>query len=130
MNKIIASLLIFILVVGCASTGNVSLDEATEDNVAQAIIEGETTKDEVRALYGSPFSVDYTDEGLEIYKYERSKLKADWQMYIPYALIFGSKMSGTKKELVIMFDENSVVKKISMSESDTEHKSCIFNIGS
>ena len=48
-------------------------------------------------------------------------------MYIPYALIFGSKMSGTKKELVIMFDENSVVKKISMSESDTEHKSGIFN---
>ena len=25
-----------------------------------------TTKDQVRALYGSPFSVDYTDEGLEI----------------------------------------------------------------
>ena len=39
MNKVIASLLIFILVVGCASSGNVSLDEATEDNVAQAIIE-------------------------------------------------------------------------------------------
>lgn len=129
MKNFISFLLIFFLVVSCASTGNKSLDEATEEKIAQQIVEGETTKEQVRAMYGSPFSVDYTDEGLEIYKYERSKLKADWQMYIPYAAIFGAKMSGVKKQLVIMFDENSIVKRISMSESDTEHKSGIFNIG-
>ena len=129
MNKTLSILLIFVFVIGCASTGNKSLDDVTENKVYTEVIEGQTSKKEILSMFGSPFSVNYTDEGLEIYKYERSKLRADWQMYVPYAILFGRKMSGVKKELVIMFDENSIVKKVSMSESDTEHKSGIFNIG-
>ena len=35
-------------------------------------------------------------------------------------------MSGTRKELVILFDENDVVKRSNMSESDVETKTGVW----
>ena len=35
---------------------------------------------------------------------------------------FGTTFKGTKKELVVLFDENDIVKRARMSESDVENK--------
>lgn len=112
---------------GCASAGSKVLHHETETTVSQKLTEGQTTKAEVRKMFGSPAKTSFTDGGLEIWTYERSNLKADGVNYIPIVNLFGSSMSGVKKELVILFDSHDVVKRYSMSESPETIKTGIFN---
>lgn len=53
-------------------------------------------------------------------------MSADGVNYIPIVNLFGSSMSGTRKELIILFDENDVVRRANMSESDVETKTGLF----
>jgi outer membrane protein assembly factor BamE (lipoprotein component of BamABCDE complex) len=112
---------------GCASVGNESLRQESESSVQTKIVEGKTTREEVRAMFGSPAATSFTDGGLEIWNYELSKMKADAVNYIPLVGLFGSSASGTKKTLVVLFDENNVVKKYTMSESPVKVKTGVFN---
>jgi outer membrane protein assembly factor BamE (lipoprotein component of BamABCDE complex) len=112
---------------GCASAGNASLKKETESTVATKIVEGQTTKPQIRAMFGSPASTSFTDGGLEIWKYDFAKMKADGVNYIPIVNLFGSSASGMKKELVVLFDDKDVVKRFSMSESPVTVKTGLFN---
>ncbi len=125
--KKIAVLLLSIVFAGCASSGNENLRAETEGTVSQKIVEGKTTKAEVRAMFGSPLKTSFTDSGLEIWNYEFSKVSVDAVSFVPIVNMFGSSASGKKKELVVMFDQKNVVKRYSMSESDVTQKSGIFN---
>ena len=126
MKKFIVVLFAFALS-GCASVGNEKLRTESESTVAQKIVEGKTTKAEIRTMFGSPLKTSFTDGGLEIWNFEFTKVSADAVSYIPLVGLFGGSASGKKKELVLMFDQNSIVKRFSMSESDVTHKTGIFN---
>ena len=115
-----------LLVTGCASIGNESLRKESESSVPQKIFEGKTSKDEIRSMFGSPISTSFTDSGLEIWKYELSKMSADAVSYIPVVNLFGTSSSGTKKELTILFDEKGIVKRYSMSESPIQVKTGLY----
>ena len=78
-------------------------------------------------MFGSPMKTSFTDSGLEIWNYEFSKVSADAVSFIPVVNMFGASASGKKKELVVMFDQNHIVKRYSMSESDVTQKTGIFN---
>jgi outer membrane protein assembly factor BamE (lipoprotein component of BamABCDE complex) len=112
---------------GCAGTGNDSLRSETESTVSTKIVQGKTTKEEVRNMFGSPMKTEFTDGGLEIWHYELTKVHADAVSYIPVINLLGSSASGQKKELVVLFDTNNVVKRYSMSESAVSQKTGIFN---
>lgn len=116
-----------ILLTGCAGVGNDSLRSETESTVSTKIVEGKTTKNEVRSMFGSPFKTEFTDGGLEIWHYELTKLHGDAVNYIPIVNLFGSSASGKKKELVVLFNTDNIVKRFSMSESDVSQKTGIFN---
>ena len=124
--KAIAVLGLSILLAGCAGTGNERLRAETEQSVAAKIVEGTTTRDDVREMFGSPAKTSFTDSGLEIWTYEFSKLTADAVNFIPVVSWFGSSASGTKKELVVLFDESNMVRRYSMSESAVSNKTGIF----
>lgn len=126
LKLLLSSLIIILIVVGCATSGNQTLRDETEISVDQKIIEGVTTAAEIKAMFGSPFQTDYTDGGLEIWRYEFADVKADAINYVPIVNLFGSSTSGTKKELVILFNEDMTVKRSSMSESDVKTKSGLF----
>ena len=124
------SILLFTLIIfvaGCASTGNQTLKEETESSVATKIINNVTTQAEIKAMYGSPYETTFTDGGMEIWKYRLDDLKADAINYVPLVNLFGSSFSGTRKELVILFNDDVTVKRNSMSESDVQNKSGLFN---
>jgi hypothetical protein len=40
---------------------------------------------------------------------------------------FGTSFTGTRKELVILFNDDGTVKRNSMSESDVQNKTGMFN---
>lgn len=127
-QKIVPAIVtICLFLAGCASSGNESLRKETESSVAQKMTEGKTTKAEVHAQFGSPLKTTFTDGGLEIWTYELSKVSADAVNYIPLVGLFGGTASGTKKELVILFDDKGVIKRFSMSESPVKTKTGLFN---
>jgi outer membrane protein assembly factor BamE (lipoprotein component of BamABCDE complex) len=126
MKKIMAALFVISLV-GCASVGNEKLRIESEGTMSKKILEGKTTKTEVRSMFGSPMKTSFTDGGLEIWNYEFSNVSADAISYVPIVSMFGGSASGTKKELVVMFDLNNIVKRYSMSESEVTSKTGLFN---
>ena len=130
MKTKIATLLLtalFLLLSGCASVGNETLRAESETSVKGKLTEGKTTKAEVKAMFGSPLKTTFTDGGLEVWTYEFSKVSADAVSYIPIVNLFGATSSGTKKELVALFDTAGVLKRYSMSESDVKQKTGVFN---
>ena len=121
------SLLGALLLTGCASVGNESLRKETESSVSQKIVQGKTTKSEVKAMFGSPTKTSFTDGGLEVWNYDFANVSADAISYVPIINLFGASASGKKKELVVMYDTSDIVKRFSMSESDVKHKTGLFN---
>ncbi|MDB9706858.1 hypothetical protein OAA71_03240 [Porticoccaceae bacterium] len=130
MTKVNVSLLVTLVSVlilsGCASSGNQSLKEETEFTVSAKVVEGQTTAAEIKAMFGSPYETTYTDSGSLIWKFRLDDLKSDAINYIPIVNWFGSSVSGTRKELVVLFDENDVVKRSNMSESEVKTKTGIL----
>lgn len=112
---------------GCQSVGNESLRKETESSVAQKIVQGKTTKSEVRAMFGSPTKTTFTDGGLEVWNDDFSNVSADAISYVPIVNLFGASASGKKKELVVMYDEQNIVRRYAMSEADVTQKTGLFN---
>jgi outer membrane protein assembly factor BamE (lipoprotein component of BamABCDE complex) len=128
MKKLAVAIAVAVITLaGCAGTGNDSLRSETEATVSTKIVEGKTTKDEVRSMFGSPMKTEFTDGGLEVWHYELTKLHSDAVNFIPVINLFGSSASGQKKELVVLFGSNNIVKRYSMSESAVSQKTGIFN---
>jgi outer membrane protein assembly factor BamE (lipoprotein component of BamABCDE complex) len=128
MKKLAVAIAVAVITLaGCAGTGNDSLRSETEATVSTKIAEGKTTKDEVRSMFGSPMKTEFTDGGLEVWHYELTKLHSDAVNFIPVINLFGSSASGQKKELVVLFGSNNIVKRYSMSESAVSQKTGIFN---
>lgn len=111
-----------LILAGCASSGNKHLQKETETSVQTKIVEGKTTKSEVKAMFGSPEAVSFTDGGNEIWKYAFAKIKISGKSFIPFYGLFHNGATGTKKELTILFN-GDVVKKYTMSESAIDSKS-------
>jgi outer membrane protein assembly factor BamE (lipoprotein component of BamABCDE complex) len=112
---------------GCASGGNESLRKESETSVQTKLVEGKTTKAEVRTMFGSPLRTSFTDGGLEVWTFEFTNVSADAISYVPIVNLFGATSSGTKKELVVLFDKAGITQRFSMSESDVSNKTGLFN---
>jgi hypothetical protein len=119
VKQFLAIIFISIFMVGCGTSGNESLRSESEISIDQKITEGATTLAEIKAMFGSPLKTTFTDGGLEIWTYEFDNVKLTAASYLNP---FGSTLRGTKKELVVLFDENEIVKRARMSESDVENK--------
>lgn len=122
-----AACLATLTLVGCASKGNESLRKETELSIGTKLTEGQTTKADVRKMLGSPIKTSFTDGGLEISTYEFDNVSSDVINYVPVLNWLGSSASGTKKELVILFDRANVVQRFSMSESNVKVKTGLYN---
>lgn len=122
MKKMALAVALAVTLTGCASSGNQKLKSETETSVQSKIHEGKTTKVEVKTLFGSPDAVSYTDGGNEIWKYSFAKVKVNGTSFIPFYGLFHNGTSGTKKELTILFKDNTV-QKYTMAESAINTKS-------
>jgi outer membrane protein assembly factor BamE (lipoprotein component of BamABCDE complex) len=127
MNKVLFVCVVAIALGGCMSAGNQTLKAENEQTISEKMVEGTTTMNEVRSMFGSPLETNFTDGGLEIWKYVLSDVSSDAINYIPIINLFGGSASGTKKELVVLFDDNNIVKRFSMAESDVKTKTGFMN---
>ena len=107
---------------GCASSGNRVLKDETQASVQQKIVEGTSTKDDVKADFGAPMSISFTDGGAEIWQYDFEKVRYDAISYIPIVGALARSATGTRKELAIMFDRNDVVQRVSLTEAAVQKR--------
>ena len=133
MNKyknIIAILFLSVLVTNCASGGNQSLVGQEPTQVESKIIRGKTTQSEVIAMYGDPMETSFTAAGTMIYNYrydDASGLNAKTAASVLFTWgLAGYKMEGTRLELVVLFDENNVVKNYNFSTSEVDGGTGLF----
>ena len=126
MKKIMIAVASVALLASCASTGNASIKQETEQSIQNKIIEGKTTKQEIRKMYGAPVSTTFTDGGNEIYKYTFSKTQAKASNFIPIVGIFASGATGTEKNLTVMFDKSGIVSRYSLDESAIDTNTGLF----
>ncbi|MGT5931069.1 hypothetical protein ACRW57_21645 [Escherichia coli] len=122
MRKILIAAMMASVLAGCASSGNQQLKNETEISVQSKLQEGKTTKNEVKSYFGSPDAVSYTDSGNEIWKYAFAKVKVNSTTFIPFYGLFHNGTNGTKKELTILFNDDTI-KKYTMSETQINSKS-------
>jgi hypothetical protein len=107
-------------VAGCASQGNRTIAGENQYNVEAKIEVGKTTKEDVRAAYGSPISANFTDSGNEIWRYTFARTKMTGKSFIPIYGIFAGGMRGNVKELVVFFGTDNVVKNFTFTDSPVE----------
>ena len=133
MNKLkntIAIMFLAVLVTNCASVGNDSLVGQKPEQVGLAVVKGETTMSEIKNIYGDPFETSFTATGTLIYKYrydDTSAMNAKTVASVLFTYgLAGSKMEGTRLELVILFDEENVVKNYNFSTSEINGGTGLF----
>lgn len=114
-----------LMISGCASSGNAALKNETNETISEKLQEGMAMAD-VRAALGDPFSTTYTDGGNIVWNYEFVEGQATAESFIPVVSLFTSGMEGTKKQLVILFDDEDNVQKFNLTESDFEQKTGII----
>jgi outer membrane protein assembly factor BamE (lipoprotein component of BamABCDE complex) len=124
--KIRLLLLSLLVIAGCASVGNRALRTETSQTLDAKIVEGKTTKQEVRTMFGSPQNTSFTDSGLEIYHYEFSELESKAVNFVPVVNLFARGFDGTKKTLTVLFDRDDVVTRYSMETSPVDIRAGIF----
>ena len=128
--RYISILFTFLILVACANTGNESMKGQTEEKVQAKIVAGQTTKLQIKGMFGSPFETSYTDSGSLIWKYQYDDTTAFTKETVGSVLLTfglaGIKSEGTRNELVILFDENDVVRKFNMSNSSIETGTLLF----
>jgi len=114
MKKPIVAMVLFLAVLaGCASSGNQMLASESQETVSTKItqiIEGVTSKAEIWEKFGDPLETSFTDEGLETWTYELENNSADATNFVPSVNMYVSGPSDIRKQLVVLFDDNNIVK--------------------
>ena len=106
----------------CASAGNQFLKDADENKVNSVVIDGTSTKADVKAKFGDPNDTSFTDSGNEIWKYTYAYITPMGENFIPVVGIFAGGQNVDKKELVIFFDKNGIVQRHTLTFSKEQIK--------
>jgi outer membrane protein assembly factor BamE (lipoprotein component of BamABCDE complex) len=115
MRKISAFILSITVAIlaGCA-TGNTSIATESTATIQQKLINGKTTKTEVRAAFGEPSDAGIND-GKEYWGYQMAQASA--KTFIPFAALVTGSSGISGKYLRITFDKKGVVTSYDISET-------------
>ena len=130
MKKLILLLafLSLLLVNGCAGTaGSREIKDETQESINSKIIKGTTTKQDIHAMFGDPMQTNFTDSGNEVWHYDFFRVKPKAIDFVPFASAFKSGMNQDQKELVILFDQNGVVKNFSLQNFHNDIRQGVGN---
>jgi len=113
-------MLIILMVVclsGCATFGNVQI---TDREIVSQIQKGETTKEGVKSLLGTPGKVTFQPNGKEVWDYVYSKARPKPSTFIPIVGLFTGGPRIQTYTLTILFDNNGIVEAVGGGETKYE----------
>lgn len=112
---------------GCAvKSGNETLGKLDKMQVEQGVTKGKSTKSDVKAMLGDPDKTDFDNNGLEKWTYIHVRKDMKAVNYIPVANWFVGGTNDTTKTLVVLFDDNGIVKNYINSDAHGETKGGLF----
>jgi len=114
---------------GCASSGNEILRDQDAATVNTLIVDNKTTRDEVLALYGAPTVSSFLNEKNEMWTYRWARATAQGQNFIPVVGSLARGYDTRKKELVIVFNEQSIVARHTMLDTVNTVKTGLLDPG-
>lgn len=129
LRKIVATSVIGATIIfsGCAvKTGNENLGAMEKSEITSKIVKGKSTKQDVKALLGDPDKTDFDNNSLEKWTYIHVRKDAKFVNYVPVANWFVAGTNDTTKSLVVVFEDNGVVKNFIASDAKGETKGGLF----
>nr|WP_310618177.1 outer membrane protein assembly factor BamE [Pantoea cypripedii] len=126
MKKILLVAATAIVLTGCASGGNKSIEKETQIGVQSKIIKGKTTKQDIKTVYGDPTGVSISSDGKEQWNYVFTNTQVSGKAFIPIYGLFDNGASTNMKQLIIVFN-GDVVDNYLFNNSNTEVKTGILN---
>lgn len=127
-KNLIIILLFGIVISGCAvKIGHQFLAKMSNQEISCKLVKGQTTKQQVQAMFGDPSDVDILppdSKEMWVYRYVRSEAKGI--NFVPYANLVYSGTNDNVRNLKILFDVNGVVEFFAFSSSKGETKTGLF----
>lgn len=120
-------LLTIFLISGCATnTGHQFLAKMSNEEIASKLIQNQTSKSEVLAMFGDPEDIEIDNDGGEtlLYQYIRSEAKS--VNYVPIASAFYAGTNDNKRKLKIKLNSKGIVERFAFSSSHGETKFGLF----
>jgi len=117
--RMICVSLIMLSLVGCSNSGAKVLANETKQTITQKIAKGDS-KAKIRKVFGDPGDVTYTDSGNEIWEYAYIDERIKITNVIPVVSLFNSGTTGTRRQLVVFFNNKDKVKKYNFGQSKHE----------
>lgn len=112
---------------GCAvKTGNETLGKMEKNQIDQQIVKGKSNKQDVTAMMGDPDKTDFDNNGNEKWTYVHTRRSAKGVNYVPVVNWFVAGTNDTTKTLIVLFDDNGVVKNYIASSAEGETKGGLF----
>ena len=116
-------LILAFVLTGCGgNTGHTFLDEQSPQEIRAVLIEGKTTREDIRSKFGEPKDIDFDTNNCEIWKYEFVRMKAKGINYVPVANLFVSGTNNTTKRLKIVFNPQGILTRYAMTNNEDETK--------
>ena len=124
--KLFVTLSVLLVCAACASSGNKKLASMKQHELTSMFTEGKSTKNEVKLTLGEPSDIDFDHNNCEKWTYEHIKSSSKAVNFIPVVNYFVRGTNDTKKKLVIVFDEQGVIKHQAYAQSKGESKAGIL----
>lgn len=100
----------FSMLVGCVNSGNQVLKSETQESVKAKLIKGNTTREEVQAEFGAPYSRSSQEDGSEVWTYVMHNSQMSATSFIPVVGLLTGGSDNQSKTLEITFKDNTVSK--------------------
>ncbi|APG52679.1 TPA: outer membrane protein assembly factor BamE [Providencia alcalifaciens] len=114
------------LMAGCASSGNHSIKNETQESIDSKLVKGKTTKEEVKLIFGKPSATTFSSETGEQWIYTLANTQIKGTTLIPFYGLFDGGSDTQVKQLIVIF-KDGVVDKYMLSDSEIETKSGLLN---
>jgi hypothetical protein len=114
-----------LFVTACADSTNKKFKKADDQQISTMIIEGKTTKEEVRRMFDNPNDIDFDKNGREKWTYTYSEASKNPLNFVPVVSILNGQ-EGTTRKMVIVFD-NNVVLRYTISTDDEKIKKGVLD---
>lgn len=119
-HVIIAVLMLSAVLSGCATSGDKVLKKTSEQQISASLIKGQSTKQEVRNLFGDPSEIDLLPDGKEHWKYSYTNSKPKVANFVPIFSYFYGGTDDNTKTLKLLFDNSGTLEFFAFANSKSE----------
>ena len=114
-----------LMLTSCSDSVNKNFKKSDDQQISTMITEGKTTKQEIKAIFGEPTSIDFNKDNREEWTYAYSEASKNPLNYIPFTSILNGQ-TGVTRKMVILFD-GDIVQRYAISSNNEKIKKGLLN---